>query len=73
MSGIKLLIADYTRAVAQYQRTDRLSGGQCTAYATRAAGAALAIALRSTEHHAVWREISAEWAQRAQPHGAAVG
>jgi hypothetical protein len=73
MSGIKLLITDYTRAVRQYQNCDPLLVSRCAACATRAASAALAIALHSTNYYAVWHANSVEWAQRAYPHAEALG
>jgi hypothetical protein len=72
MSGIKMLITDFTTAVTRYQTCDPARTGRRAEYATRAASVALAIALRSTEHHALWCEISADWAQRAHPQRAAL-
>jgi hypothetical protein len=72
MAGIKNLIAEYTRAVTQYYSTDPALRARRIESATRVASVALAIALRSNEHHAVWCAVSEEWAQIAYSQSEAV-
>lgn len=72
MAGIKILIVDYTGAVTGYHGTDPSLCYRRAQLANQAASAALAIAMRSTEHQEVWCEISIEWAQRAHPHAQAL-
>jgi hypothetical protein len=72
MTGIKMLMADYARAIRDYHGTDPAISERRAHFAYRAASAALAIALRWPENRSVWSALSKEWERRMQPNAEAI-